>query len=168
MKRLLLPLLVIVLFYSDSVIHLVFPESLFGDEQVAVSRLFLIGLLFMAAFLDRNTALKYSFLFGFFFDIFYTGILGAYMFFLPLIVYISSKLVKVLENHLFVFCFIVLFSVFLLELIMFQLNVLVERTEMTAAQFMTTRLGPTLLLNFVIYALLAVPLKNVFEKLPRI
>ncbi|KAB7708619.1 rod shape-determining protein MreD [Bacillus aerolatus] len=168
MKRLLLPLLMLVLFYSDSLFTAVLPDTAFNGKYVIVPRFFTVGLLFMSIFFDRNTAIKYGFLFGFLFDIFYTGILGAYMFFLPLIVYITSKLVKVLQNHLFILGFIILFGIFLLELIMFQLNVLIERTEMTVTQFASIRLGPTLLLNLIFYLLLALPLKNAFEKLRRI
>ncbi|RJS59834.1 rod shape-determining protein MreD [Bacillus sp. PK3_68] len=168
MKRLYLPLLMIVLFYSDSLFLTVFPETAFDGKYVITPRFFVIGLLLMAVFFDRNTAIKYGFLFGFLFDIFYTGILGAYMFFLPLVVYIVSKLVKVLQNNLFILGFIVLFGVFLLELILFQLNVLIKRTDIDLTQFMSIRLGPTLLLNLIFYILLAFPLKNAFEKLQRI
>ncbi|MFK2824526.1 rod shape-determining protein MreD [Bacillus sp. B190/17] len=168
MKRFYLPLLMVALFYSDSLFAAAFPETAFEGKYMIVPHFFLVGLLFMSIFFDRNTAIKYGFLFGFLFDIFYTGILGAYMFFLPLIVYIVSKLVKVLQNHLFILSFIVLFGVFLLELIMFQLNVLVERTEMDLTQFTSIRLWPTLLLNLIFYLLLAIPLKSAFEKLRRI
>ncbi|WP_065408919.1 rod shape-determining protein MreD [Pseudobacillus wudalianchiensis] len=168
MKRLYLPLLMIVLFFSDSVFTTVFPEMAFDGKYFIIPRFFTVGLLLMAIFFDRNTAIKYGFLFGFLFDIFYTGVLGAYMFFLPLIVYIVSKLVKVLQNNLFILTFIVLFGIFLLELILFQLNVIIKRTEMDLTQFMSLRLGPTLLLNLIFYLLLALPLKSAFEKLQRI
>ncbi|GLY10115.1 rod shape-determining protein MreD [Pseudobacillus badius] len=168
MKRLYLPLLMIALFYSDNLFVTIFPEAAFDGKYMIIPRFFTIGLLFMAVFFDRNTAIKYGFLFGFLFDIFYTGVLGAYMFFLPFVVYVVSKLVKVLQNNLFILSFIFLFGVALLELIMFQLNVLIERTEIDLAQFVSLRLGPTLLLNLIFYLLFAFPLKSAFEKLQRI
>ena len=168
MKRLYLPLLMILLFYSDSLFITGFPETAFGGKYMIIPRFFTIGLLLMAIFFDRNTAIKYGVLFGFLFDIFYTGVLGAYMFFLPLTVYVVSKLVKVLQNNLFILAFIVLFGVFLLELILFQLNVIIKRTEIDLIQFMSIRLAPTLLLNLIFYLLLAFPLKSAFEKLQRI
>lgn len=168
MKRLYLPLLMIGLFYSDSLFAMVFPETAFDGKYAIIPRFFAVGLMLMAIYFDRNTAIKYGFLFGFLFDIFYTGVLGAYMFFLPLMVYVVSKLVKVLQNHLIIVCFIVLFGLFLLELVMFQLNVLIERTEMNITQFVSIRVGPTLLLNLLFYLLLAFPLKSAFEKLRRI
>ncbi|WP_338750425.1 rod shape-determining protein MreD [Bacillus sp. FJAT-52991] len=168
MKRFLLPLLITVLFYSDSVLVSWIPDRSFEGDYILVPHLFVIGLLLMSIYFDRNTAIKYGFLFGFLFDIFYTGILGAYMFFLPLLVYITSKMVKVLQNHLFIVAFIVLFNIFLLELIMFQLNIFVSRTDMEMSQFFSIRLWPTLILNVILYLFAAVPLKNAFEKLRRI
>ncbi|WP_203361603.1 rod shape-determining protein MreD [Bacillus sp. REN10] len=168
MKRFLLPLLMTILFYSDSVFMSWIPARAFEGEYVLVSHLFVIALLLMSIYFDRNTAIKYGFLFGFLFDIFYTGILGVYMFFLPLLVYITSKMVKVLQNHLFIVAFIILFDLFLLELIMFQLNTFVSRTEMQMPQFLSIRLWPTLMVNGIFYLFVAIPLKHVFEKLRRI
>ncbi|OZI11306.1 rod shape-determining protein MreD [Bacillaceae bacterium SAS-127] len=168
MKRVLLPLLMAILFYSDSVLVSWIPARVFDGEYILVPRLFVIGLLLMSIYFDRNTAIKYGFFFGFLFDIFYTGVLGAYMFFLPFLVYITSKMVKVLQNHLFIVAFIVVFDIFLLELIMFQLNMFVSRAEMQMSQFFSIRLWPTLLLNLIFYLFAAVPLKNAFEKLRRI
>ncbi|MGM7636524.1 rod shape-determining protein MreD [Bacillus sp. Hm123] len=168
MKRVLLPLLMAILFYSDSVLISWIPAQSFDGGYILVPRLFVIGLLLMSIYFDRNIAIKYGFLFGFLFDIFYTGILGAYMFFLPFLVYITSKMVKVLQNHLFIVAFIIVFDIFLLELIMFQLNMFVSRTEMQMSQFFSIRVWPTLLLNLIVYLFAAVPLKNAFEKLRRI
>ncbi|OLN23490.1 rod shape-determining protein MreD [Domibacillus antri] len=168
MKKGLLPLLMIALFYSDSVFMVFFPENAFNGIYVPVPRFFLIGLLFMSVFFDRNTAIKYGFLFGFLFDMFYTGLLGAYMFFLPLIVYITSKLTKWLHSTLVIFFIIVLFDIALLEMIIYGLNVLVQRSEASFEQFVFMRLWPTLALNAIFYILFAIPLRNAFQKLKNI
>jgi len=166
-KKILLPLLMAILFYSDSIFMFWFPENAFNGQYILAPRFFIVGLLLMSIFFDRNTAIKYGFLFGFLFDIFYTGILGAYMFFLPLLVYITSKLVKALQNNLFIVAMIIMFDLFLLEFIMFQLNMLVQRTEMVIPEFLSIRLWPTLILNLLFYIIFAIPLKNAFEKLHR-
>ncbi|WP_100331720.1 rod shape-determining protein MreD [Bacillus xiapuensis] len=167
MKRLFLPLFMTALFYSDSLFMLWFPDHAFDGQYVITPHFFAVGLLLMSIFFDRNTAIKYGFIFGFLFDIFYTGILGAYMFFLPLLVYITSKLVKALQNNVLIVAFIVMFGLFLLEFVMFQLNVLVQRTELTVPDFLSIRLWPTLTLNLLFYLIFVIPIKIAFEKLDR-
>ncbi|MBM7648950.1 rod shape-determining protein MreD [Bacillus ectoiniformans] len=168
MKRYLLPLLMIACFYSDSLFLTWFPDNAFDGKYVPVPRLFAMALMLMAIFFNRNAAIKYGFLFGFLFDLFYTGILGVYMFFLPLIVYVTSKLVKVLQNNLFIVALIILFDLFLLEFIMYEVNILLQRTQYTLSEFIHIRLWPTLILNLIFYLILSIPLKNSFEKLRRI
>jgi rod shape-determining protein MreD len=135
-KKGLLPLLMIALFYSESVFMIFFPENAFDGAHIPVPHFFIIGLLFMSIFFDRNTAIKYGFLFGFLFDMFYTGLLGAYMFFLPMIVYITSILTKWLQSTFVIFFIITLFDIALLEMIVYGLNLLVQRTEVSFEQFL--------------------------------
>lgn len=168
MKKGLLPFLMIALFYSDSLFMVFFPETAFEGAYVPAPRFFLIGLLVMGIFFNRNSAIKYGFFFGFLFDMFYTGLLGAYTFFLPLIVYINAKLAQWLHNTLPVLMVIVLFGLAVLEMIIYGLNVLVQRTEISFEQFVYMRLLPTLILNGLFYILLAIPLRKAFLKLKSI
>jgi len=167
-KKALLPLLMVVLFYSDSVFMIFFSEQAFDGAYVPVPRFFVIGLLFMSVFFDRNTAIKYGFFFGFLFDMFYTGLLGAYFFFLPIIVYITFKLTKWLHSTLFVFFIIIMFDIALLELMMYGLNVLVQRTAFSFEQFTYMRLLATLVLNGLFYIVFAIPLRNAFLRLKKV
>lgn len=168
MKKALLPLLMAVLFYSDSVFMIFFSEQAFDGAYMPVPRFFIIGLLFMSVFFDRNTAIKYGFFFGFLFDMFYTGLLGAYFFFLPIIVYITFKLTKWLHSTLPVFFIIIMFDIALLELMMYGLNVLVQRTAFSFEQFTYIRLLATLVLNSLFYIVFAIPLRNAFLRLKKV
>ncbi|OXS80531.1 rod shape-determining protein MreD [Domibacillus enclensis] len=168
MKKGLLPLLMVILFYSDSVFMLFFSEQAFDGAYTPVPRFFLIGLLMMAVFFDRNTAIKYGFFFGFLFDMFYTGLLGAYFFFLPLLVYITSKLTKWLHGTLPVLFIIILFDVALIELMIYGLNVLVQRTAVSFEQFAYVRLIAVLVLNGLFYMIFAIPLRNAFIHLKKV
>ncbi|OKL38231.1 rod shape-determining protein MreD [Domibacillus mangrovi] len=168
MKKGLLPLLMIALFYSDSIFMIFFPENAFDGAYIPAPHFFIIGLLFMSVFYDRNAAIKYGFLFGFLFDLFYTELLGAYLFFLPLIVYITSKLTKWLQSTFITFFIIILFDIALFEMIVYGLNLLVQRTEVSFEPFVSMRLYPTLALNALYYILFAIPLRNAFQKLKNI
>lgn len=168
MKKALLPLLIVALFYSDSVFMIFFSEQAFNGAYVPVPHFFFIGLLFMSVFFDRNTAIKYGFFFGFLFDMFYTGLLGAYFFFFPLIVYITSKLTKWLHSTMPVFFVIVLFDIALLEMMIYGLNVLVQRTTVSLEQFAYVRLLASLVLNGLFYIVFAVPLRNAFLRLKKV
>ncbi|MDQ0214556.1 rod shape-determining protein MreD [Oikeobacillus pervagus] len=165
MKKILLPLLMAACFFSETVFMEWFPGNSFDGKWIFSPRFFLIALLILTIFFKRSTAMKYGFIFGFLYDLYYTEILGVYMLFFPFLVYITSKLMKMLHNNLWVVALVVLFDLALLEVVIYELNVIVQRTSMSFTHFLSHRLWPTLVLNWLFYILFSFALKWSFEKL---
>ncbi len=73
-------------------------------------------------------------------------------------------MMKVLHNNLFVFALIVLVNLSVLEFLVYQINVIIQRTDMTIIQFADLRLWPTLALNAIFYIIFAYPFKVFLQR----
>ena len=167
MKQFLLPLIMTACFLSENVFLEWCSGSVLDGKWMLVPRFFAVALVLLTIFYSRSTAVKYGFLFGLLFDVFYTEILGVYMFVFPFIAYITSKLMKVLQNNFLIVALIVAIDLWILEFILYALNVLIQHTDLTFGQFLSDRLWPTLILNLSFYVLFGVLLRNVFLFLKR-
>ncbi len=163
-NRLILPLVTLLIFYSESLFVLLFPNAELFDQRILVPHFLIIFILFICGFFQYKTALLYGFIFGFLFDIFYTEINGIYLVFFPFVVFLTHAMMKVLHNNLFVFAVIVLVNLSVLEFLVYQINVIIKHTDMTLIQFADLRLWPTLALNAVFYIIFAYPLKVFMQR----
>ncbi|MFD2681436.1 rod shape-determining protein MreD [Bacillus seohaeanensis] len=160
LKKLLLPFLALACFYSESLFVTLFPgESLFSG-RILIPHFLAVFLLFVCAYYNYRIALLYGFIFGFLFDIYYTEINGIYLVLFPFIIFLADKMLKVLHNNLFVFCLIVLVNLTVLEFLVYQINLIIQKTELTIMQFADWRLWPTLAFNVAFYILFSFPLRN--------
>ncbi len=139
--------------------------GLFADgDKILAPRFLMLFLVFMAAYSNNRKALWYSFVLGLLFDIVYTEILGVYMAIFPVIIYLVGKLMKMLQNNIFVVSFISLVAVVMLECIIAGFHSLIGSVNMSISEFMSIRLLPTLLLNAGAVVLFAYPFKYVITK----
>ncbi len=74
-------------------VFLSFPSS----EQV-VPHFLLLALIFMSAYINQKHAVIYGLIFGFLYDINYTGVLGVYMFGFAGLCYLAAKAFKVVAD----------------------------------------------------------------------
>ncbi|MEK4874105.1 rod shape-determining protein MreD [Bacillus sp. FSL W8-0102] len=167
MKQFLLPLIMVACFLSENVFFNWTPESVLDGRWILAPRFFAVALILMTIFYNRSTAIKYGFIFGLLFDVFYTEMLGVYMFVFPFIVYITSKLMKVLQSDFLIVALVVVIDLSVLESILYALNLLIQRTDLTFGQFLSDRLWATLILNLAFYLVFGGLLKNVFTHLRR-
>ncbi|MCA1056313.1 rod shape-determining protein MreD [Rossellomorea aquimaris] len=163
-NRLILPFVTLLIFYSESLFVMLFPDVEFADQRILVPHFLIIFILFICGFFQYRTALIYAFIFGFMFDIFYTEINGIYLVFFPFVVFLTHAMMKVLHNNLFVFGIIVLVNLTVLEFLVYQINVIIQRTDMTLIQFADSRLWPTLALNAVFYIVFSYPFKLFLQR----
>lgn len=163
-NRLILPLVTLLIFYSESLFVILFPSLEWADQRILVPRFLIIFILFICGFFQYKTALLYGFIFGFLFDIFYTEINGIYLVFFPFVVFLAHAMMKILHNNLFVFALIVIVNVSVLEFLVYQINVIIQRTDMTLIQFADLRLWPTLVLNLIFYIIFAYPFKIFLQR----
>ncbi|MBS4173698.1 rod shape-determining protein MreD [Bacillus sp. FJAT-49736] len=160
MKRIVLPLILSVCFIFESLFVEYFPNGLFGIHKIFVPHFLLVVLILMGIYYVRNRTILYAFIFGLLFDAFYTGILGIYLFVFPLVVYITSTLMKVLQSNLFVSALVTLLNIAIAEFIVYGLNILILKTSMSAIDFLNERLLSTLILNLVFYFIIFYPLRK--------
>lgn len=164
MRKLLLPLVLLGLFISESIFVQVTSPELFGSGNIAVPHFLIVSLLFLTIYGSKKHGVIYGLLFGLLFDIVYVEIIGIYLFLFPIIAYITTKLMKILQTNIVMASIIVLLGVALLEAGAYQMNFLINRTDMDFAAFLSLRLVPTLILNLIFIILAAYPFKRLYEK----
>lgn len=165
MRKFILPLLFILLFVIESTfVQMVPPKEYFGNERFLIPHFLMIAILLLTIYGSKKYGLLYAFIFGLLFDIVYTEIIGIYLCLFPLIAYITSQLMRILQNNIIVTSLVVLFGIGVLEFGAYGMNIIINRTAMPLADFTLIRLIPTLILNLIVIIAGVYPLKRHFEK----
>lgn len=164
MKKLYIPICLALLFVFESLFSNLFSEGFFNSDYLFVPRFLIIFFVFFVVYGNRRSVIVYGAIVGLIFDITYTEILGIYLFVFPVIIYLVSKAMKVLQNNIFMVSLISLVTVVLLEFIMYGVNYILGFANETLQEFMMIRLLPTLLLNLVFIIIFAYPFKQLFVK----
>jgi rod shape-determining protein MreD len=157
-------LLFLILFIFESLFVQYLPRDIFGSQRILAPRFLMIAILFLTIYGSTKQGILYGFLFGLLFDIVFTEILGIYLFLFPLIAYLISGLMKILQVNIFTVSFASLIGTTLLEILAFEMNKLIGITSIDFSSFLSLRLIPTLILNLFFIMIAAYPLKRNFEK----
>lgn len=157
MKRVLLPLVLFACFYGESLFVDFFSTASLFKDRLVIPHFLLIALTLMGIYLFRNMTIMYAALFGLIFDIYYTGIIGTYLFLFPISVYIASKMIKILHVNILTVGLIVLVNVSLVESLVYGLNILLFNVPVTMMAFLENRLLPSLVVNLIFYFIIFVP-----------
>lgn len=165
MSRILLPFLFIMLFIAESIFVELLPGDIFDGKYIIVPHFLMIAILFLTVYGPKKYWLFYAFIFGLLFDVVYTEIIGIYLFIFPVVSYLISKLMKVLQTNIIIVSFVALVGVTLVELSSYEMNFLIHQTEMDFSSYISLRLLPTLLLNLIFIVIVAYPFKKYFEKI---
>ncbi|MGD7044111.1 rod shape-determining protein MreD [Jeotgalibacillus proteolyticus] len=160
MTRLILPILGVVIFYSESIFATFSPIEAYGETRFLVPRFLFLFILLLSVYYKPKTAYIYGFTFGLLYDVFFTGIIGIYMFLFPLLIYIALYILKFITQNLIVVGLLGLFLIALMECAVYQFNVLIGVAGIDFKTFLTQRLYSTLLFNSLFLLLLAYPLKS--------
>jgi len=162
-KKAFLPLIISLCFIFESIfVELLTVESLVSNRMV-VPHFLMVSIIFTTIYGSRKHGLMYGFIFGLLFDVVYTEIIGIYLFMLPLVAYIASWIMKVMQSNIVIVSFVALLGVTLLELGVYEMNFIIHRTDMVFSQFVDIRLMPTLILNLIFIVLIAIPLKKYLD-----
>ncbi|KAB7667331.1 rod shape-determining protein MreD [Bacillus sp. B1-b2] len=168
MRKFLVGCLISFMFILESVFLEVLPGSFHENNWIIVPYFLFITILFFSIYGSRNIAIIYGFVFGILFDIVYTEILGIYFFTFPCIIYVCNKIMKAFHNNIFVVSVVSLLGVTSIELIVYQIILVINLTTMDFSSFLHLRLIPTLVLNLVFTIIVAYPYKRFFEKYAQI
>lgn len=164
MSRFILPATALVFFIFESIFANLFSGGMFGSDRIYVPRFIMIFIAFLTIYGSRRSGILYGLILGICYDVVYTEILGIYTFLLPGLAYLISKTMKVLQSNLLVAIFVSVFYVGLLELVDYQMNVLINFAKMSYQEFAQMRLFPTLLLNLAFIIIFSFPLRQLMEK----
>ncbi|RDI44147.1 rod shape-determining protein MreD [Falsibacillus pallidus] len=160
MKRFILPLILALSFYFEGVFAQVFSAKAFHGERILAPHFLLAILIFMAIYYIRNNTLWYALLFGLLYDVFFTEIIGINLFLFPAAVYLTTKVMKVLQSNVFIAILVALLNMAAVEFIVYQFYRLIGHVQMTMVDFVDIRLWPTLILNLAFLIIVAFPLKR--------
>jgi rod shape-determining protein MreD len=163
MTKFLLPVLFVFFFILESLFVQLLPGEVLNSDRIFVPHFLLVAIILLTIYGSRKLGLLYGLIFGLLFDIVYTEVIGIYLFLFPLIAYIVSKMMKVLQANVFIVLFVVIAGVALAELGVYEMNYLIHITNMGFAHFIEFRLLPTLLLNLAFVIIAMYPLKRNFE-----
>jgi rod shape-determining protein MreD len=163
MIKFVLPLIISLCFILESVFVELFPESMFDHMMMIIPRFLIVVILFTTVYVSLKIGLVYGFVFGLLFDIVYIEVIGIYLFLIPLIVYLISLIMKVLQTNIILVSIVSLLGVALLEHGAFGMNLIINRTNMDYLSFLDFRLVPTLILNGIFIIIVSFPLKKYLE-----
>lgn len=161
MKKAILPLITMFSFYAESVFASMLP---FIGNRLSVPHFLLVVLTIMGIYYFRDVTLIYAAIFGLLFDIYFTGLIGIYLFLFPIAVYAAAKLMKVFQINILTAGLVTLVNLLLVEFAVYGLYSLIYNTGMPIVMFLDHRLWPTLLLNLVFYAIIIIPFSNWLQK----
>ncbi len=164
MRKFLLPLLFIILFLSESLTVQFLPLEVFGHERILVPRFLFSALIFLTIFVGRKQGIIYAAIFGLLFDIVYVEIIGIYLFLYPFICYLAAKIMHEMQANIIIVFLVNLAGIALLEVGVYEMDVLIHVTDLHFFSFLNLRFYPTLIFNAVILLIAAYPLKRLFEK----
>jgi rod shape-determining protein MreD len=164
-KKLILPLLLTFLFVLESVFVDLLPSTLFNVDRLFIPHFVMITLIFIVVYYNHLLGLIYAIVFGLFFDIVYTEIIGVYMFAYPIISYVLTKAVKVLQTNIFIISFLSIVGVALLEFYVYGVNLIIGFTDMNITSFLNNRLFSTLVINSVFVIIICYPFKRLLQRI---
>ncbi|WP_040207797.1 rod shape-determining protein MreD [Neobacillus jeddahensis] len=164
MKKFLLPLLFLFLFFLESLFVQYVPADLFGHHQITVPHFLFAALLFLMMFVGMKQGIIYAAIFGLLFDIVYIEIIGIYLFLYPFISYLASKIMNIMQTNFFIAFLVSLFGIALLEVGVYEMDHLIHVTSLDFMKFIRLRLYPTMILNAIFIIVAGYPLKRMFEK----
>jgi rod shape-determining protein MreD len=162
-RKAFLPIIISLCFLFESVFVEMLPAELFKSSSIFVPHFLMVAIIFVTVYISKKHGIMYGFIFGILFDIVYTEIIGIYLFMFPLVAYITSWIMRILQTNIILVSFVAILGVGFLELGVYEMNFLIGRTDMIFASFMDIRLVPTLILNLIFIILVSYPLRKYLD-----
>lgn len=161
----LIPLVITFCFLLDGLLTAIFSAQFLEGTKTMTPRLIVLVLILMSFYIPRSRMLVYGVVFGLIYDSYYVGILGVYVLLFPLIIYLTEKLKKILNPNPIVIGMMVIINISLIETYLYLFYQMLGYTTINWATFLADRLGPTLLLNLVLFIIVFYPLKRIIERI---
>lgn len=161
-RRIFVPLsLLFVCLLLDGVISALFQPQLSFNPGYMTPRLFVLAFLLCAFYLPTKQLVTLSIVFGLIYDSYYTGVLGIYAAYLTITVFAISKIRDIFFPNIAIIGMVGIVVLTFFELFVYFTYRAIGFVQMEMVEFFAQRLGPTLLLNGILFIVLYYPLKKV-------
>ncbi|MEN2467157.1 rod shape-determining protein MreD [Ornithinibacillus sp. FSL M8-0202] len=162
MKRIFLPLILLLILVLEGVALDILPSSLLDGDIMITPHWILMFLVLIAIFYDHDNSyysIMYALIFGLLFDIAYTGILGVYMFTYGVTMYIILELRNMLHSNIYSTLLFGIISITIAELMINLIYYVIGIMSAEWMDYIMLRLLPSILANsiflLIIYPLFA-------------
>ena len=122
MKKAFLPIIISLCFLFESIFVELLPAELFKSSRILVPHFLMVTIIFVTIYISQKHGIMYGFIFGILFDIVYTEIIGIYLFMFPLVAYITSWIMRILQTNIILVSFVAILGVGFLELGVYEMN----------------------------------------------
>ncbi|MEK4230148.1 rod shape-determining protein MreD [Solibacillus sp. FSL H8-0538] len=161
--RILIPAIAVLLFLLESEFAMFSPIIINEHTVILVPRFLILYLIFIAIYYNRKRAILYGLLFGILYDVFYIDIIGLYSVLYPLVCFIAGWSVKRIHPHLVFSTVLAIMLMTLLEFVLYEFFFLINFTAMPLDSFLSNRLIPTILANFLFLIMLGWAFKYLIQ-----
>ncbi|QKS71845.1 rod shape-determining protein MreD [Paenalkalicoccus suaedae] len=152
-------LVLLFLFLFEGTVFQIFAPDLRGADYQLIPRFMFMLILFTGIFRGRSHGLFYGIVLGLLYDIVYSPILGIYTFGMGFTAYLLSISTMYVKNRLPLVVFIIVDGVVMLEYYVYGMMSLLSITDLSHENILTMRFIPSFIMNGVVIAVLAFPLR---------
>jgi rod shape-determining protein MreD len=139
-----------------------FLQSVTNGAYVPNAHFLILILLCCSLTFSKRYLLTATIILGIVFDMYYIGVVGIYAVAIPLTVLLMYALSHVIHTNVFTEFFSMIIFVTGFELFTLGIQLIFRLVTVNTTYFITQFLGPTLLLNMIIFALFIFPFKKIF------
>lgn len=159
-KKVVIPIvLIFVSLLLDGMVVSLFYQQLSVSFGFLSPKLLVLVIIVLAFHLEPRHMYILTFVFGFIYDSYYSGILGIYMAGLTLVAYFVIQLRKIFDSNYVIMVLMSVIMITFLEFFVFGIYRVVDLTAITTQEFMATRLSASLVFNTVSAVVLVYPVK---------
>lgn len=153
------------LFIFEGTVYQVFAPDYHGFPYQLIPRWMFMLILVAGIYRGRGSGLFYGIIFGVFYDIIYSQVLGIYTFGMGLFAFLLCNPIPLFKKNLVVVILTVVFGVALLEYYIYGMMTILGKTTLSHESFLFIRFIPTMIMNFIVIAIFAFPLRLWFQYL---
>ena len=157
MKRIYLPLILLLFVVLEGVALDLLPMQLLSTKALLVPHCVLIILIFIVFFydlVDTYYSIIYGIIFGLLIDVVYTGVLGIYMFSYGFVIYLIHELRKLVHTNFYAVTIIGIIGIILADVFIHTIYTMIGYADVLWDEYIMLRLVPTVLANLIILIIL--------------
>lgn len=149
-------------FFAENVWVTLFPQLVFSDSYLYIPHFIVVCIVLSASYYDKSITYGFSAFFGLLFDLFYTQVIGVYLFTFFIAAYFTVKVMKVLQHHLVVIGFVACLMVGIVDISAYFLDGLLFGFSMQIEEYAQIRLWSTIVINLCFYIVVCYPFRRWF------